>query len=309
MSGRIIISGGTGLIGSHLARNLVYNGQEVVILTRQSKPKALIPSARYVHWDGQRLGDWSEQLSGAAAIVNLAGANIAGDGVLPSRWTPKRKELLRQSRLSAGRILARAVEMASPAPPVFIQASAVGYYGTQQSGTLTEEAPPGEDFLAKLCLEWESCSASVDNLATRRVIARIGVVLSDTGGALPKMALPFRLFAGGRLGSGNQQLSWIHVDDVVAAIRFLIDQEDASGPYNLTAPHPVSNAQFSSELAQALRRPSWLALPAFALKAALGEVSQTLLAGQAAIPQRLLDAGFNHNHPDVRSALNRIYPR
>ena len=309
MSGRIIISGGTGLIGSHLARNLVYNGQEVVILTRQSKPKALIPSARYVQWDGLRLGDWSEQLSGAAAIVNLAGANIAGDGVLPSRWTPKRKELLRQSRLSAGRILARAVEMASPAPPVFIQASAVGYYGTQQSGTLTEETPPGEDFLARLCLEWESCSASVENLAARRVIARIGVVLSDTGGALPKMALPFRLFAGGRLGSGNQQLSWIHVDDVVAAIRFLIDQEDASGAYNLTAPHPVSNAQFSSELAQALRRPSWLALPAFALKAALGEVSQTLLAGQAAIPQRLLDAGFNHNHPDVRSALNRIYPR
>ena len=309
MSGRIIISGGTGLIGSHLARNLVYNGQEVVILTRQSKPKALIPSARYVQWDGQRLGDWSEQLSGAAAIVNLAGANIAGDGVLPSRWTPKRKELLRQSRLSAGRILARAAEMASPAPPVFIQASAVGYYGTQQSGTLTEETPPGEDFLARLCLEWESCSASVENLAARRVIARIGVVLSDTGGALPKMALPFRLFAGGRLGSGNQQLSWIHVDDVVAAIRFLIDQEDASGAYNLTAPHPVSNAQFSSELAQALRRPSWLALPAFALKAALGEVSQTLLAGQAAIPQRLLDAGFNHNHPDVRSALNRIYPR
>ena len=307
MTGRIIISGGTGLIGAQLAKSLLADGHEVVILTRQSQPKAPIDSARYAQWDGQRLGDWSAQLSGAAAIVNLAGAGIAGEGPLPSRWTNERKSLLRQSRLSAGRILARAAELAAPPPPVFIQASAVGYYGTQQSGLLMEETPAGDDFLARLCVEWESCSVGVEALGARRVIARLGVVLSADGGALPKMALPFRLFVGSWLGSGQQQLSWIHLDDAVAALRFLLDQEKASGTYNVCAPQPLSNSAFSGELAHALRRPCWLRLPAFAMKLAFGEVSQTLLEGQAAIPQRLTAAGFVHTYPDARSALEEIY--
>lgn len=307
MTGRIIISGGTGLIGSQLARSLHHDGHEVVILTRQSEPKAAIAGAQYAQWDGQRLGAWSERLSGAAAIINLAGANIAGEGLLPSRWTAKRKALLRQSRLSAGNILTRAAELASPPPPVFIQASAVGYYGTQQPGLLAEGAPAGADFLARLCVEWESCSFDVEALGTRRAIARLGVVLGAGGGALPKMALPFRLFTGGKLGSGEQQLSWIHLDDAVAALRFLLEQEDASGSYNICAPQPLSNAAFSAELARALRRPCWLPLPAFAMKVAFGEVSQTLLEGQATIPQRLTAAGFAHTYPDARSALKQIY--
>ena len=307
MTGRIIISGGTGLIGAQLVQSLLADGHEVVILTRQSEPKAPIDGAQYAQWDGQRLGDWSAQLAGAAAIVNLAGAGIAGEGLLPSRWTDKRKLLLRESRLSAGRILARAAELATPAPPVFIQASAVGYYGTRQAGPLAEETAAGDDFLARLCVEWESCSAGVEALGARRVIVRLGIVLSADGGALPKMALPFRLFAGSWLGSGEQQLSWIHMDDAVSALRFLLEHEDASGPYNVCAPQPLSNSSFSVELARALRRPCWLTLPGFAMRLAFGEVSQTLLKGQAAIPQRLTAAGFVPTYPDARAALQQIY--
>ena len=170
-----------------------------------------------------------------------------------------------------------------------------------------KKLPAGDDFLARLCVEWESCSVGVEALGARRVIARLGVVLSADGGALPKMALPFRLFVGSWLGSGQQQLSWIHLDDAVAALRFLLDQEKASGTYNVCAPQPLSNSAFSGELAHALRRPCWLRLPAFAMKLAFGEISQTLLEGQAAIPQRLTAAGFVHTYPDARSALEEIY--
>ncbi len=307
MTARIIISGGTGLIGSQLAQHLLRDGNEVVILSRKRAPAAAIAGAQYVLWDGQRLADWAERLSGAAAVINLAGANIAGEGIVPSRWTAQRKALLRQSRLAAGAILARAAELASPPPAVFLQASAVGYYGTEQAGSLTEEAVPGEDFLAQLCQDWEASSNAAAALTTRHVIARIGVVLSQNGGALPKMALPFRCFVGGRLGSGQQAFSWIHIEDAVAALRFLIEQEEACGAYNLTAPQPLSNAQFSAALALALRRPSWLPLPASLLKAALGEVSQTMLQGQAVIPQRLTEAGFAFRFPDARSALQDLY--
>lgn len=307
MSGRIIISGGTGLIGSQLSQHLLRDGYEVVILSREKEPRAAIDGAQYELWDGQRLADWAEQLSGAAAIINLAGANIAGEGILPSRWTAQRKTLLRQSRLAAGAILSRAAEMASPPPKTFIQASAVGFYGTEQADSLTEDAAPGEDFLAQLCQEWENSSAAVEALGTRHLIARIGVVLSKNGGALPKMALPFRCFVGGRLGSGQQAFSWIHIEDAVAALRFLMEQEDAQGAYNLTAPQPLSNAEFSVELALALRRPSWLPLPAFLLKTALGEVSQTMLQGQSVLPQRLKDGGFSFRFPEARSALQDLY--
>ncbi len=307
MAGRIIISGGTGLIGTKLAHRWLARGGAVDILTRQPEPKAPIAGARYTRWDGERLGDWSGLLDGAAAIVNLAGANIAGDGPFPSRWNSARKQILRESRLLAGGILARAAELATTPPPVFIQASAVGYYGTRQKGSLDESAAAGEDFLARLCQEWEASSAKVESLGIRRLIVRIGVVLSAEGGALPKMALPFRLFAGGPLGSGTQVLSWVHIDDVVAALCFLIDEGEATGIHNVCAPQPLSNRAFSQELARALHRPCWLPTPGFALRLAFGEAAAVLLEGQSVAPKRLLAAGFKPEYPDLRSALKQIY--
>ena len=307
MTGSIIISGGTGLIGSALARSLLADGHAVVILTRSSAPKAPIAGAQYAQWDGQRLGEWAAQLHGAAAVINLAGEGIAGYGPLPTRWTEKRKATLRQSRLAAGQILARACELAQPAPPVFIQASAVGYYGTRQAGQLTEEAAAGEDFLARLCIEWEASSAASEAQGIRRVIARIGVVLDADEGALPKMALPFRLFGGGPIGTGRQGISWIHRDDAVAALRFLLEHSEASGPYNLCAPQPQSNAAFSAALGRALRRPCWLPVPGFAMRLAMGEVAMILLEGQTAIPQRLSEAGFVFQFAEASAALQQIY--
>lgn len=303
---KIILAGGTGFIGGALIDALAARGDKVVLLTRDPAAAAarLGGKAEPLAWDGRSTGDWAQALDGADAVVNLAGESIAS-----GRWTPERKLRLIKSRLDSTRALVAAISSAAKRPAVLVNASAVGYYGGAPEGPVAENAPQGRDFLASLCGQWEREALAAEPLGVRVVLARIGVVLEKGGGALAKMELPFKLFAGGPLGSGDQPFPWIHRDDLVGALLFLIGDEKASGPFNLAAPVAANNREFSAALGRALGRPSWAPAPAFALKLALGEMSEMLLGGQNAVPKKLSDAGYSFKHPDAGSALAAIYRR
>lgn len=299
---KILIGGGNGLIGRSLAVELAGWGHEIVILSRSPENVADKPAGIQIEkWDARTTEGWYKLASGADAIVNLAGANIGSE-----RWTRKRKRELVKSRLNAGHAIAQAVEKVSHKPRVVIQASAVGYYGDGGDGRITEESPKGVGFLADLASEWEASTQTVERLGIRRVIIRTGVVLSEKGGALPKMSVPFRLFSGGKLGAGRQWIPWIHIKDEVRAIKFLIENDNARGPFNLTSPNSVSNAEFTRILGRQLRRPARLTVPAFILRAALGEMATVVLDGQKAIPERLLRLGFVFCFPDAGRALQNL---
>ncbi|MCM0755731.1 TIGR01777 family oxidoreductase [Desulfovibrio aminophilus] len=294
---RVFIAGGSGFIGTALCRALVRAGHAPVVLTRGT-PRALPPGVSAVGWNGRDGEGWAHLLERDSAVVNLAGENIAA-----GRWTPERKERILQSRLDAGRAVADAVSRAPEAPRVLVQASAVGWYGPRGPELLDESAAPGQGFLAEVCRRWEESSAAVEALGTRRCVIRTGLVLGP-GGALARMLPAFRFFLGGPLGDGRQGVSWIHLDDEAQAIRFLIETEDCSGPYNLTAPDPVDSRAFAKALGRALGRPSRLPAPAFALRLLLGEMaSEVLLSGQFVRPTRLLSAGYRFQRPDIDGAL------
>jgi uncharacterized protein (TIGR01777 family) len=304
---RIVITGGAGFIGRALAADLAATGYEVVILSRNPAKGAGLPAGvRAERWDGRTAAGWGHLADGARAIVNLAGENLAGGGFLPARWTPERKQLIRQSRLDAGQAVVEAVEAARVKPQVVIQSSGIGYYGTRDDRELTEVDGTGDDFLARLTVEWEASTARVALMGVRHVSIRSGVVLSPTEGALYRLLLPFKLFAGGSMGSGRQGFSWIHPIDETAAIRFLIENAGANGAFNLCAPEPLTNAAFGKTIGAVLGRPYWLPAPAFALKLALGEVASMVLEGQRAVPKRLLDLGFKFRFPDAESALRDL---
>ncbi|MCX7670506.1 MAG: TIGR01777 family oxidoreductase [Anaerolineae bacterium] len=304
---RIIITGGTGQIGRTLAHELIFGGYEVVVLSRRpERVRGLAERVKVAPWDGRTAAGWGHLADGALAIVNLAGENLAGEGFLPARWTAERKQLIRESRLAAGRAVTEAVAQAQLKPRVVVQASGIGHYGNRGDEILTEASAPGTDFLARLTVEWEASTAGVTAAGVRHVSIRSGVVLSPTEGALARLLLPYRLFVGGPFGNGRQWFSWIHPADEVAAIRFLIEHPQAVGPFNLCAPQPLTNAEFGRVLGRVLGRPSWLPVPAFVLRLALGEVAGTVLEGQRAIPQKLLDLGFRFCFPDAESALRDL---
>lgn len=300
---RIMIAGGTGLIGSALANSLVGSGFDVTVLTRSPARHQPFASegVKLQEWDGESAEGWGHLVSQVDAIVNLAGAGIA-DG----RWTTSRKEQIRESRVRAGQALVTAMRDADTVPNVLIQSSAVGYYGPADDRILDEQASPGTDFLARVCVDWESSTEAVASMGVRRVVIRTGVVLSAEGGALPRMTLPFRLFAGGPLGSGKQYFPWIHIADEVAAIRFLLEREQASGPFNLAAPNPPSNREFVRDLGQVMGRPSLMPTPSFALRFLFGEMSTVLLDGQRAVPSRLQEAGYEFIFPEPVAALRDL---
>ncbi|MDX9992637.1 MAG: TIGR01777 family oxidoreductase [Anaerolineales bacterium] len=300
---KVMIAGGSGLIGSALTRSLVNEGHQVWLLSR--KPAKVQPGegVRALEWDGRSVyPEWLDVFCEMDALVNLAGATI---GQWP--WSETRKKQIIESRVNAGRTLAQAFEKASPRPPVFLQASGIGYYGPHAAEPVREESPAGSDFLAQVAVNWESATRIVDTMGVRRVILRTGLVLAREGGVLPLMTLPVRFFAGGPMGSGKQGISWIHIRDHVRAIRFLISNEVARGAFNLCAPNPVSNADFMRALANRLGRPYWLPTPAFAMGWLLGEMSDLLLTGQFALPQRLVNAGFEFNFQSVREAFADLY--
>lgn len=299
---RVVITGGTGVIGSALARELGEAGHEVVILTRDpSGSGPLPPNTRAVQWDGRTAAGWASLLDAGAGIVHLAGESVA-----EGRWTGSKKRRIRDSRVDSGKAVLAAIEEAKEKPRVLLQGSAVGYYGPRGDEVVDESAPPGEDFLGRVCVEWEASTAAVESLGVRRAVLRTGIVLTPRGGALPKMAMPFRLGAGGSLGSGRQWFPWIHIADEVGAIRFLLEREDARGPFNLTAPNPLTNREFSRALGRALRRPSFAFVPAFALRLAVGEMAESLLTGQRAVPRRLLELGYAFRHPEALPALRNL---
>jgi uncharacterized protein (TIGR01777 family) len=304
---RIIITGGTGLIGRALAADLAGDNHEVIVLSRRPERATDLPAGvRAERWDARSAEGWGAPADGADAIVNLAGEPISGQGFIPRRWTAEHKRRARESRLSAGRAVVQAVEAATHRPRVVIQASGAGYYGPHGDEEVTEEAPAGGDWFGQVAVEWEASTAPVEDLGVRRVIIRSGVVFSAEGGALPRMLLPFRLFAGGPLGSGRQWFPWIHLADEVGAIRFLMENPAASGPFNLTAPNLLTNAEFSRVVGRVLRRPAFVPIPAFALRLLFGEMAAVLLEGQRAISRRLQDLGFTFRFPEAKAALQDL---
>lgn len=303
---KTIITGGTGLIGSALAHSLIRDGHEVVVLTRDpAKPTPQLPgTARKIKWDGKSGTGWAEEAEGADAIINLAGETLSPEGGL---WTAERKRRIRQSRVDATSAVLDAIRQTSAKPKVLIQSSAVGYYGTHNDEVITEDAPAGSDFLASVAKEaWEAASAPAEEMGVRRVLIRTGIVLSDKGGTLRFAALPTKLFIGGPLGSGKQYWPWIHIDDEVGAIRFLIETPNASGPFNLTAPNPVTNREFAATAGKVLGRPSVFPTPAFMLKLILGEMSTLVLDGQRVVPRALQQAGYEFQFPNLEAALRDL---
>jgi uncharacterized protein len=242
-------------------------------------------------------------VSGAAAVINLAGEPIA-DG----RWTPARKQGLRDSRLLSTRTLAEAIKASANPPRTFISGSAIGYYGGHSDSLpLTEASPPGSDFLATMCVEWEAEAQRAAGPSVRVILLRTGIVLERGGGALAKMLLPFRFFAGGTIGSGRQYVSWIHRLDWMEMVRWLVDTPEIAGAVNATAPHPVTNAEFARALGRALHRPALVPAPGFALRLALGEMANSILTGQRVVPSRALSAGFHFRYPEIAIAFRGMF--
>lgn len=298
---RVIVTGGTGFIGRALCARLVAAGHDVTVLSRAPERAADLPRVRLAAWDGVSVEPLGPLLAGAAAVVHLAGESIAG-----GRWTAARKRRIRASRVDSSAALAAAI-LALPQPPaVLLQASAVGYYGSRGDEELDESSPPGEGFLAEVCRQWEAASAAVEDRGVRRPLARTGVVLAPGGGALPAMARPVRWFCGGPLGGGRQWLPWIHLDDELRALLFLLEHPTASGPFNLTAPQPLRQRAFVEALGRVLSRPSSLPAPELALRLALGEMSELLLASQRVRPARLLELGFRFRFSAAAQALGDL---
>ena len=304
---KIAIAGGSGFLGRSLARRLLADGHAVSILGRGApEARAAVPepqpqaSAVRVAWlpDGT-VGPWAAALAGADAIVNLAGASIGA-----RRWSAAEKARIRDSRVLATRSLAGAIRTMAQPPRVFVSGSAQGYYGSRGDEVLTEEAGAGRDFLAGVCVAWEREALEARPFVERLVLVRTGLVLDRDEGALPRMLLPFRFFAGGRIGSGQQFISWIHRDDWVSLVRWAILRREIDGALNATAPSPARNAEFARSLGRALGRPSAAPTPAFAVKLALGEMAESLLlSSQRVVPAKATAHGFQFAFPDLDSAL------
>ncbi len=300
---RVVIAGATGFIGRALCREL-HGDYDVVALSRDAHKASSVvgPYARVVEWDARTAGSWAQEVTGAYAVVNLAGENIAA-----GRWSRSRKAGILQSRSHGIAAILDAIESAKKKPKVFVQASAIGYYGSRAAEMLDEDAPAGTGFLAEVCRRVEIAAGRIERFGVRGVVVRSGMVLGADGGALPKLMRPFRFFVGGHVGSGKQWLSWISLSDEVRAIRFLIENAKSQGVFNLTAPQPVTMKAFCRTLGGVLGRPAWTVVPSFVIRLALGRMAdEVLLGGQKVVPKRLVEAGFQFEHPGVKDALITI---
>jgi len=298
---RVIILGGTGLIGQEFTTALLNEGHQVWVLSRNPQTRQVPTGAAVVSWDGHTSQGWEGLVELSDAVVNLAGENL-GEG----RWSKTRKERIRSSRTDAGLAVVSAFQAASRKPKVLLQASAIGFYGASDDRGLNEESVAGNEFQSSICLDWEASTQAVENMGVRRVIIRTGLVLTAKGGVLPRLMLPFRLFLGGPLGSGQQWYSWIAMQDEIRAMMYLLKNEQSAGVYNLTSPEPLKMADFGKVLATVMHRPYWLPVPAFALRALLGEMSLLVLSGQKVVPQKLLREGFQFQFSSLKAALENI---
>ncbi|MBD2002971.1 MULTISPECIES: thylakoid membrane protein ThyD [Cyanophyceae] len=297
---KVAIAGGTGFVGSRLVERLLAEGHQVLILTRNPASVKPAPNVEVVAYNPQESGAWQQSISGCDAVVNLAGEPIA-----EKRWTPEHKKEIINSRKIGTQKIVEAISKANPKPSVLVSASAIGYYGTSETATFEESSPSGNDFLAQVCQEWEAEAQKVKDTGTRLVIVRIGIVLA-MGGAIGKMIPPFKMFAGGPIGTGKQWFSWIHRDDLVNLILFALQQREVEGVLNATAPNPVRMNEVSQTLGEVLNRPSWLPVPAFALEVLLGDGAQVVLEGQQVLPKRTITQGFDYQYPSLKQALEEF---
>jgi uncharacterized protein (TIGR01777 family) len=300
---RIVIIGATGFIGKALCREF-HEDYELVALSRNpdKAAKSIKSLAKIVQWDAKSTENFQYPLDGVLAVINLAGENI-GSGL----WTKSRKAAILQSRLRAADAIVKAVEHSQKKPALMVHASAVGFYGNTEDRILSEDSPPGPGFLAEVCQKTERTIQQVENMGVRLAILRPGVVLGPGGGLISRLLPPFRFYLGCRIATKNQWLSWIHLDDVAAAIRFIIERSDLKGVFNLTSPNPAPAKDFYTSLGKVMHRPVLLSVPAFALKLLLRDMATELfLASQRAIPQNLMNAGYEFKYPDVESAMHDI---
>jgi uncharacterized protein (TIGR01777 family) len=300
---RLVITGASGFIGSALCDKLLAQGHALTLFTRGSPRDANTGTKRWLHWTPGALREWDVALDGADGVINLAGEPIA-----EKKWTPNQRRRIEKSRIDATHSLVQACAKAKQRPQFLINASAVGYYGPHGDEMITEEIAPGNDFLSVLCRDWEEEAKKAEELGVRVVRLRIGIVLGHGGGALGKMALPFKYFVGGALGSGQQWMSWIHLEDLVGLIWQAIDDPRTAGPVNATAPNPVRNKEFCQTLAKVMHRHCWATVPGFALRMALGDMAEMLLTGQRVIPAVAEKSGYRFRYPTLEPALQACAP-
>jgi uncharacterized protein (TIGR01777 family) len=302
---RILVSGSTGFLGTALLETLQGQGHSIARLVRPGTSQKSVAEVRAgsVSWDPVAGQFDAAAAEGVDALIHLAGASIAG-----GRWNATRKELLRTSRIDATRHLIGALSKLQRPPRVIVAASAIGYYGNRGDETLTEASPPGNDFLAVACREWETEAARGAEFGARVVNLRFGIILAAHGGALPRMAMPFKFGAGGRLGDGRQWMSWVTLQETVSIVQFALATSALAGPVNAVAPNPVRNSEFTRVLAKTLHRPALFPAPAFALRLALGEMADALLLiSQRVMPSRLADSGYKFSQPNLADALAEVF--
>jgi len=296
---KILIAGGGGFLGNHLIKSLVADNHQVWMLSRSQKQ---IQGAKSIQWDGQTIQGWGSHINNMDVVVNLTGISLNS-----WPWSIGKKRRFHDSRVLPGHALADAIAAASHKPKVFVQISGINHYGLRGEGIADESTPPADDYLARLTVDWEEATQSVEALGVRRVVCRTAIVLAKDAILLWLMALPARLFFGGKLGQGDQALPWIHIKDQVGAMKFLIENNDAHGAYNLIAPQATGNMEFLRVLASTLHRPFWFHVPALLLRVVLGEMSVLITEGRFVYPKRLLDAGYKFKFPNLEDALRDIF--
>ncbi len=295
---KVLITGASGFVGTQLCHRLVERGHQVTGVAQGPRPSTLSPDVDYISADTTQSGSWQEAVAHQDVLINLAGASIF------RRWTAKAKEIIYNSRILTTRNLVQAIPNGTSI--TLLSTSAVGYYGPRGDASLTEDEPPGSDFLASLCVDWEAAALAARSKGARVVCPRFGIVLGKTGGALGQMIPAFKRFVGGPLGDGRQWFSWIHMEDLIGAMLFVMENKAVEGPVNFCAPNPVRNETLAHVLGKLLHRPSFLRTPAFALKLALGEFGSVLLEGQRVFPSVLLRHGYVFRYPEIEEALKEV---
>jgi len=300
---KIVVTGATGFIGRALCNELAKEHNVIALTRRPEKASILFEKpVDIIKWNPKYMDGWEKCLDGSDAIVNLAGTNLAS-----GRWSKNFKAEILDSRIQASNVLIQAIENSKAKPKAIITASAIGFYGNRTDEKLDEESRGGFGFLGGVAQEIEECSKIFETLGLRSIVIRTGIVLGSSGGALPKMTMPFKFYLGGYWGPGNQWMSWISLADEVAAIKFLIGNSNLYGAFNLTSPEPMQNQHFFQTLAAELKKPCWLPIPAFALKIMFGEMAEELfLAGQRVYPRKLINAGFEFKYSELKKALESI---
>jgi uncharacterized protein len=301
MKGNVIITGGTGFIGSTLCHHLSQQGYNLYILSRNpNKHSKLVKNnITLLDWDAKSSRGWADEVNDITAVINLAGETISG-----YRWTEDKKRHILQSRLNAGKAIVEAIGQAKIQPKVIIQSSATGYYGDQGDIKLDENSAQGNLFISKVAQQWEDSTKSAQNNQVRHIIIRSGIVIGEGGGMLDKVSPLFKMFIGGHPGNGEQWMSWIHLNDEIAAIIHLLEKEDASGVFNLTAPNPIKAKDFFKDYGRAINRPSWIPAPEIGLKMLFGQMAdELLLASQRIYPTKLVESGFQFQFPDTKKAF------